>query len=251
MTRRFVIACILAATGAVASVPACQPSRTVSSFVPRLHSLQVLAPPGGGTHTIEQGGSLVIEVELTMGVNVSGTMIETRLDETTLPSGVDLDIGQIFLIGLPNLAENESAMASYNLEADAEAVPGSYQVTIESLAEITVEGAMDSDTDVQSTTFTLVVVAPGTEPPAEGEGKGEGEGEDNGGGATASCRQFVEHYNALPCTTDTLTEEGSCSESIGEFCEDEDAFNACRIENTFCEGDELIQNLEDCFAICN
>jgi hypothetical protein len=204
----------------------------------------VLPPAGGGTHTIEQGGSLVIEVLVTMGVNVSGTMVETRLDESTRPTGVNLDIGQIFLMGLPDLAEGESATARYTLDAGPTAVPGTYQVTVESLAEITVEGQTEPDSDQEVVTFTLNVVAPGGAAP-------DGDDGGNGGGATASCQQFVAHYNALPCTTETLTIEGSCSESIGEFCDDEDGFNACRIENTFCQGRELIQNLEGCFALCN
>ncbi len=68
--------------------------------------------------------------------------------------------------------------------------------------------------------------------------------------ATATCPEFVAHYNQLACTTDTLTNEGSCSAGSEEDCSGFDAFNACRIENTFCDSNNsLVENQDACFAL--
>lgn len=245
MIRRSAWLYMLAACSLFFDQSACQVSRTTSRFVPHLYSIRVLPPAGGGDLTVEQGGSVIVQVEVTMGVNVSGEFIQTRLAESTLPSGVSLDPNQLFFIDLPDLAAEQSSTVSYTLLASPTAGPGRYQVTINSNADITVEDADDSDTREESVTFTLIVTAPGSNVPDTGDGDG------GSTGPTSGCQQFVDHYNSLPCITELLMADNTCSPTISEFCQDGSAFNACRIENTFCEGDELIQNLDDCFALCN
>lgn len=67
---------------------------------------------------------------------------------------------------------------------------------------------------------------------------------------TATCPEFVVHFNALPCATDMLTEAGSCSSGSEEDCTGFGEFNACRIQNSFCnDNNELVQNLDGCFAL--
>ena len=124
MIRRSAFSCILAACGLMIAPGACTPTRSTTLFVPNLFAVRVLPPSGGGELTIDPGGSLVVVVEVTMGVNVSGRSIETRLDEATLPPDVDLDIGQIFLMNLPDLAAQQSATVSYTLFASPTAPPG-------------------------------------------------------------------------------------------------------------------------------
>ena len=61
-----------------------------------------------------------------------------------------------------------------------------YAVTIDSIAEITVEGASESDPEQESVMFTLIVTGPDSNTPNDGD-------------AAESCVQFVNHYNSLPC----------------------------------------------------
>jgi hypothetical protein len=63
----------------------------------------------------------------------------------------------------------------------------------------------------------------------------------------ATCEEYVAHYNGLPCATNSLEVSNTCSESISEFCTGEEAFNACRIENTFCTDEgQFAQTVDEC-----
>lgn len=133
-------------------------------FVPNLFAVTVLPPAGGGNHTIEQGGTLAIDVEFAMGVNVSGTEIEIRFDDASLPTGVMLGILDIFLKDIQPLSAEQRDTVTYNLVASPTAPPGTYQVMVEGRAEITAEGSNTSLPDTETATFALIVVASGGDP---------------------------------------------------------------------------------------
>ncbi len=239
--------CLLAAAflaaGLATAVGGCQPSRGLGGFIPNLFTVSVLPPEGGGSHTVEPGETVAVLVEVLMGVSVSGTSIEVILDSQDLPEGVHLDFGELSVRTLPNLEAGESARVTFNLVAESDAPSATVEIAIDAYAEITVEGETEGDFYEESTTLSLVV----------GDGGEPDGGEPDGGEPSSSCERFVEHYNALACTTEELVVENTCSESIREFCgsqELEDAFNECRIENTVCDGDELVEELDGCFAIC-
>jgi len=234
--------CLLAGAGLATAFWGCQPSRGLGGFIPNLFTVSVLPPEGGGSHTLRPGETVAVVVEVLMGVNVSGTSIVVILDTLNLPQGVHLDFGELALRDLPDLEAGESARVTFSLVAGNDAPSATVEVPVDASADITVEGATEDDPYEESTTFTLVV--------------GDGGGPDGGEQPSESCERFVDHYNALACTTEELTVETSCSDSIREFCgsqELEDAFNECRIQNiqnTVCDGDELVEELDACFAIC-
>ncbi len=87
-------------------------------------------------------------------------------------------------------------------------------------------------------------------PADESEPDNDEAADENGAGAAATCAGYVDYYNGLPCTTETLEEATACSESVSEFCTGENAFNDCRITNTFCDDEgALVEEIEDCAAL--
>ncbi len=238
MKHRIVVAGVaVVALGLIGA--GCQ-SGFAARFVPRLYSFTILPAAGGGAHTVEPGGSVEVRAEVRMGVGVSGEDIEVSL--LSLPAGLALPIADVGLRFPGNLAAEESTVVSFVIEADPSIAPGSYQVTIESSVDVIADS--EEFSEGMDATLTVVVRAPGTAAPDD-NGATPGDGSLAGN----SCEQYVAHYNALACVSEPLTVSNTCSESVSEFCTGEEAFNACRIENTFCQDGTLVQTVESCFEL--
>lgn len=240
MTRLHICAGLFLVSGFLVVLGACQ--GPLAAMLARLYTFTVIPPASGEEHTVEQGGSVTVQARLTMGTGVSGSEILVYLDTSTIPDRVYVVSLDSVFVPIDTLGPNESEIITYTFEAEENAPVGSFQIRIEVDSEIeTVGGSEVGDVD-QSTSFTLTVIDPDAEPMADDD--------DDNGGAAASCVEFVNHYNGLACTQEDLTVENSCSESISEFCRDEAAFNACRIENTVCEDGELVEDVASCFQLC-
>lgn len=231
MFRR-VLQTVLAAVLSVCVVQGCGLGGAL--FVSEFYTLTVLPPDGGGAHSVDPGDDIVVRVEVRMGDNVTGEDIFVTLDASTLPDGVNLSVDEFASRQLDDLGSNESAETSFTFEVDESAVPGSYELVFGASADLL--GSEFLEDEPESATFTLVIAGPG-------------DGGDGGTGGSSKCAEFIAHYNGLECVTDPLDEDEICTSYIEENCTGADAYNDCRIENSYCTDGQLTDLTDTCFEL--
>jgi hypothetical protein len=216
------------------------------SIVPNLFTVRVLPGPDRTTDfTVNLGQPLRVEFEVTMGVNVEASELELRLLNKPFQLLQD-SLDGVYEIN--DLGAQETGLLVYAADTFTFDDPGEFTITAEVCGKIRETGFDESSEvdDCEQVTFSVFLVDPNA--PADKPDDDMQKGPDTP--TSATCAQYVAHYNSLPCTSDALELSNTCSESISENCSGEDAFNACRIENTFCDDTgQLVQTLDGCFEL--
>jgi hypothetical protein len=162
---------ILAAIVA-AAIHGCE-SGLATGIVDRFYTLALLPPENGASqHTVLPGGSIIVRIELRMGVNVRGDNIRVFPPAPSSPVGLTYSGDSLGLIFIDNLEAEESGFATIPLVADQNAAPGTRSVTVETSVDVHTPTEVRVGDNRESLTFNVIILDPnadnngGTEPPS-------------------------------------------------------------------------------------